>query len=159
MALKVNSKPWLIFLKTVLVSTFFITDVFALQAEFKEIKKIEEKEKTQPQEVITRRKVEYTAGGLRDPFQTYIEEERRGAKAQETEEAKLPSLKVQGIIWGGSLPQAIVNNKVVKAGDIIEGVRIVEIKKDGIILFFSGRQYTLPSPGAGGSSKEKPEGG
>jgi len=95
-------------------------------------------------EVIARPTVEYRAENLRDPFK-----EPRQDKDREDggSQAKLPDLQVQGIIWGTDIPQAIINNKVVKVGDTIAGgVRIVEINKDGVSVFFKNRNYNLSSP-------------
>lgn len=90
---------------------------------------------------------EYKAEDLKDPFQSYAEKEGAplGKKEEEAEISKepLPALTVQGVIWGGNLPQAIINNKVVKIGDTQEGVSIVDINKNGVIVFFKGRKYGL----------------
>lgn len=96
-------------------------------------------------------KIEYTAEGLRDPFEGCLKEEEKVSLVQEEEkpggpEQRLPSLTVQGIIWGGSLTQAIINNKVVKTGDTIEGAKIIKIDKDGILALYGGSQFNLSSP-------------
>ncbi len=98
---------------------------------------------------ITRPKVSYTARGLRNPFEQPGGEgsdERQGTK----KERVLPRLTVQGIIWDGNFPQAISENKVVKARDTLEGARIVSISKDGITVIFDGVEHkltTLPAAG------------
>jgi len=81
-------------------------------------------------------KIEYKSEDLRDPF------EKEQPKGQ-IETNLLPSLQVQGIVWGGSFPQAIINNKVLRVGDTIEGVRITNITKDSVTVFFGNRQYNL----------------
>jgi hypothetical protein len=53
---------------------------------------------------------------------------------------------VQGVIWGGIMPQAIINNKIVNIGDVIEGAEVIEISKKGVTLLYKKRKYTLPSP-------------
>jgi hypothetical protein len=55
----------------------------------------------------------------------------------------------------------IINNKVLKIGDIIEGARISSINKEGVILFYGNREYSLSSPAAASNSdiKEKSQGG
>ena len=50
------------------------------------------------------------------------------------------------MIWGGSFSQAIINNKVLKIGEIIDGVRITEISKNGIVVLFDNQLYKLASP-------------
>ena len=94
-------------------------------------------------------KSEYKAKDLRDPFQLFKIEEKEKPEEQEqvteekVEEVPLPDLKIQGIVWGGSLPQAIINNKVVRVGDTIEEVRITDINKSGVTVFFKNGQYNL----------------
>jgi len=87
-------------------------------------------------------KIEYKSEDLKDPFQ----EEKIEIKEQpqvEIEIKPLPSLQIQGIVWGGGFPQAIINNKVVRVGDTIEEVRITDINKSGVTVFSGNRQYNL----------------
>lgn len=96
-------------------------------------------------------KIEYKSEDLKDPFQEEkieIQEEQQ----QEQEARPLPALNVQGIVWGGNLLQAIINNKVVRVGDTIEGARISDISQSGVTLFFGNRQYKL-TPSSPFSSK------
>jgi len=99
-----------------------------------------------------RPKVQYKADSLRDPFEGYIKKKPGTVKGPK---AQLPPLVVQGVIWGTSLPQAIINNKVVKVGDKIQGVEIIKIEKGRIEVVFEGWHYNLSSPGV--SSKDKQE--
>lgn len=101
---------------------------------------------------VVRPNVEYRAKGLRNPFEQPITDsasEDGGSLGLQKEKA-LPSLTVQGIIWGGSFPQAIINGKVVKIGDVIEGVDIVNISKEGVTVLFAGVEHKLTtSPALG----------
>jgi hypothetical protein len=112
--------------------------------------------------LVTRPVIEYTSAGLRDPFadqlQLAIQQEKKEKelKAPEVsqEEASLEepmpdlgSYKVQGLIWGGGFPQAIINNRVFSVGDSIDGFKITGIEKTGITLDFAGRTVSLPAPG------------
>jgi hypothetical protein len=110
----------------------------------------------QAEETIQRPAVDYSAQDLRDPFML-----KAGGKAtpkigQGGERKPLPQLNVQGLIWGGKFPQAIINNKVVKVGDVLDNVEILEIDKDGVTVLFEGLQYDLSSPVAGPSPDNKP---
>jgi hypothetical protein len=58
----------------------------------------------------------------------------------------LPELKVQGLIWGGNIPQAIINGNVVAVGDVVNEARIEAIDRSGITVFFDKRSYTIFSP-------------
>lgn len=112
--------------------------------------------------VILRPVIEYSSGDLRDPFgdlfQLAAEREKKEKEMQSIQspqettepEKPLPSLdkfQVQGVVWGGKFPQAIINNKILGVGDSIEGVEIVSIEKKGITLNFAGRMATLATPG------------
>lgn len=120
-----------------------------------------------PSGVIPREGEDYKGEGLRDPFKDYfdtiipppVEVEERGD--MNAPDQPLPSLQVQGIIRGSRFNQAIINNKIVKVGDSIEGVRITTIEKDGVTVFFGNKSYNISSPAAGilQESKKKPEGG
>jgi hypothetical protein len=94
--------------------------------------------------------VEYKATDLRDPFQFFkIEGKDKPGKqelAQDIPDAPLPAMLIQGIICGGTLPQAIINNKIVKVGDTIEGAEVIEISKEAVIVHFGRRDHELPSP-------------
>ncbi len=98
------------------------------------------------EEVVSVPTVEYKAGMLRDPFQGYKEEKETAQAASEAMVKPLPALTVQGIVWGGSIPQAIINNKVLKEGDLIGEVKITKINKEGIEVFYTGRPYLISSP-------------
>jgi len=89
-------------------------------------------------------RIEYKSEGQRDPF---LQEEVEIVEPEvEFEPQPLPLLEVQGMVWGGTLPQAIINNKVVKIGDVIEGVRIAAIDKNGITVFFQNQPHILKVP-------------
>jgi len=100
-------------------------------------------------------KIEYKAEGLRDPF----EEEKIEIK-DEGPAKPLPPLQVTAIVWGGVIPQAIINDEVVKVGDMIEGVRIIDIKNNSITVFFDNRKHniTTSSPLQKQDSKGNPQG-
>jgi hypothetical protein len=104
-------------------------------------------------------KIEYKADGLDDPFGGQEVEEP--VKEEKVEMKPLPQLTIQGLIWGGHFPQAIVNNKVWRVGDTVEEARIVDINKEGLVIDFQGQQYNITSPGVRSSKlvQSKLEGG
>lgn len=134
------------------ILNFSAVSVFAVPNAIKLIEELEKK--TQERKEPLREGVAYTAGGLRDPFKWLItgqlaaDERGQGETVIAVRQAQPPPpLTVQGVIWGGVLPQAIVNNQVVKADDVIEGgVKIINIAREGIKIFFDGRQYNLIAP-------------
>ncbi len=133
------------------IFTLFVAGLFIVPAVFPA-------EKTPPPEVIVRPKVKYKTGELRDPFQSPLIEAKPTAKreASGAAESRPPSLTVQGLVWGGNFPQAIVSNKVAKVGDTISGARVISIDKNGVTVFIEGRQYRLPSPAASAGPSKKP---
>lgn len=142
------------FFAIVFIFGLLVFDIFATPTEFEAMKKMSEAEKATPQtDAIVRPTVEYTAADSKDPFQKPIVDATPppGNEAPVTglPERQLPSLTVQGVIWGGKLPLAIINDKVVKVGDIIEEAKIISIDRDGISVFFKDKQYNLASPASG----------
>ena len=93
----------------------------------------------------------YTASELKDPFKDYITPTKAelGTTFPSGEEKSFkqpPLFNVQGIIWGGPLPMAIINNKVVKEGDILDEAKIIKIDKEGISFFYYGEEYKILAP-------------
>ena len=145
------------FMMIAFVSAPFIADVFAVDTQAQTVKSLIAEEGTVAPETILRPKIEYKAETLRDPFQGPITKGAVGGEKIRSgggSESKVPPLKVQGVIWGGSLSQAIINNKVVTIGDDIEGAKIIYIDRQGITVIFEGKQYRLLSPGVGDTSGE-----
>ena len=99
---------------------------------------------------ILRPIVKYDAGKFKDPFQKPIIERKGMPEPEEAILAKAaaphPSLSIEGVIWGGSIPQAIINHTVVRIGDEIGGVRVVSINREGVTFSSSGEEFTVPSP-------------
>jgi hypothetical protein len=99
----------------------------------------------------------YKADGLKDPFRARIKKSDQPVMEEKKEEKvdkPLPLLTIEGIIWGGKFPQAIVNGQVARVGDSImagtanagDNVRIDAISRDGITVFFNNRTYEVSSP-------------
>lgn len=86
--------------------------------------------------------VKYTSQDLRDPFQSPFEM-GVGAIEQPMVSPGLTHLKIQGIVWGSKMPQAIINNAVVGVGEVIAGVEILDIRREGVYVLYEGRQYIL----------------
>lgn len=143
----------------VFIFNLFLSPAFATQAdEYQKMKALEEMEEKPSVEMIVRPYVEYRAEseGIRDPFKGLDQTTSEGTAMLPVESQEpLPDLTVQGIVWGARFPQAVINNKVVKVGDTIEGnVKVVNIDKEGIIVIFHGRQYNLAAPAAAGFSSD-----
>jgi hypothetical protein len=71
-------------------------------------------------------------------------DDQSGIAAQKAAEIQPPDLKLNGLVWNTTKPQAIINDQVVNIGDIIENSKIVDIKKDGVDIIFSEKLFTIP---------------
>ena len=145
-----------------LALNFFCLAVFAQLLPEERFSQFLSKEKPAKAELITDVKVEYTADNFRDPLRPQIvrpkAEEAEGLVAIEEEKPKVSemlSLSLQGIIWNPDNPLAIINNSVVKIGDILlvpkdsettEEVTIMDITKDEVTIIYLGEVERLPSP-------------
>jgi hypothetical protein len=61
--------------------------------------------------------------------------------AQVSSAAVASRLKLNGIVWDEKNPYAMVNDKVVKVGDVIEGFRVLEIKQGSVILWSDAGKF------------------
>jgi hypothetical protein len=102
----------------------------------------------------------YTADDLRDPFKSYLATEPLpdAAPLEKPVEAVAPSpsFTIQGIFWGANFPQAIVNDKIVKEGDVINDARILSITRESVKFLFANREFSVsPSSSQPTSSDER----
>jgi hypothetical protein len=58
-------------------------------------------------------------------------------------EIRLPTLKLQGVVVGEEMHQAIINDQVVPLLGTIEGARVEAVSKEGVELFFKGKKFFL----------------
>ncbi|MFA5276742.1 MAG: hypothetical protein WC417_07635 [Candidatus Omnitrophota bacterium] len=112
-------------------------------------------------EMITRPNAVY-GGSKRDPFATVIIKKEKGTERVKSSgeddsaaRSVVDSFSVQGIIWGGSFPQAIINNKVYKTGESIQGLYISNIDKSGITFSSGAKKYILNMSAAGHAVKKR----
>jgi hypothetical protein len=149
------------FFAGIFVLTLVVDYVFAIKTETQVIKELEKKERDEAPVNVTVPKVEYKTESLKNPFQGYLKKPEAEAASGKQQEVPPPTLTIQGIIWGGELPQAIIDNKVVKVGDVIQEARIIDINKYGVTISFKGRQYNISSPASANmqTQEQKIEGG
>lgn len=109
-------------------------------------------------EFVVRPNVSYTADqleGVIDPFEPAVKKEEPLLTTQELIEQGdfvPPELTIQAIIWGGPFPQAIVNDRIVRVGDVISEAMVVDIHSDGIVFSYKNKQFGVASPGTGGGT-------
>jgi hypothetical protein len=60
-------------------------------------------------------------------------------------EPKAPKLVLSGVFFSQTSSYAIINNQIVKEGDIIEGVVVKRINQEDVVLESSGVPFTLSS--------------
>ena len=104
---------------------------------------------TDAEESTFKPEISYTAEKFRDPFTNPVRAEilnSHEGSDPNVPEIPLPPMQVQGIFWGGKFPQAIINDKIVKVGETIEGAQVVAIEKDLVTVFFGDKKFDLPSP-------------
>ena len=104
--------------------------------------------------------VEYKSSQMRDPFRPLkaVKEKVKQEKAGDLKQAgaNIGNLKVEGMIWGGRFPQAIINERVLNVGDTIDGAEILSIDKNGITLSSNGVLNVLTVTGVNPVSGENP---
>ncbi|TRZ51463.1 MAG: hypothetical protein D4S01_04695 [Dehalococcoidia bacterium] len=76
-----------------------------------------------------------------DPFTASIPEYLMLEKGSELPQVK--DLTLSGVIWLGDVPSAIISGDAVKVGDDIEGLEVLEILKDCVILERRGERVKL----------------
>jgi len=86
-------------------------------------------------------KVDYFGSQYRDPLKSLLPK----VPAEITK--RTLNLDVQGIIWGGDTPNAIIKSeeesKVLGVGDTISGVKILDISEKGVLILFAGEKFLL----------------
>ena len=55
----------------------------------------------------------------------------------------LPGINIAGVVWNTDRPQAIINGQIAGIGDMVSGVKIIDIQKTGITVLFQDRTETL----------------
>jgi hypothetical protein len=100
----------------------------------------------------------YLAQDLRDPMKSLLPEAPKPQRAnvRPTGVQQLPpsppSLRVQGLLWGGREPQAIIDDAVYKVNDTVKGAKILEITRDGVTIEHLGTPvFYSPTGGEQGS--------
>jgi hypothetical protein len=101
--------------------------------------------------------VQYTASNLRDPLISLLPKEDQAGqgkpgKADRTSPppppAQPPAVAVQGMVWGGPRPQALIDGELYEVGDAVQGARIVAIDRNGVTVELQGSTFHLTTPSA-----------
>lgn len=54
-----------------------------------------------------------------------------------------PDLKVSGVLWAGPKPQAIVNDRVVGIGDVVQKAKVTAIRKGKVEFSVQGKIFIV----------------
>ena len=101
----------------------------------------------------------YTAQELRDPLKSLLpteppppESSPISTEAAQPQQMSPPALRLQGLLWGGPKPKAIINDDVYGIGDVVEGATIKFIDHRQVTVDFQGTALSLST------TKERPAG-
>jgi hypothetical protein len=83
-----------------------------------------------------------------DPFINLLQIDIYRSALKKTEpvvdsQSPLPDFVIQGIVWNTEMPQAILNGQVIRIGDTIEGVKVLQIEKEGITILYRGEKLLI----------------
>jgi hypothetical protein len=82
---------------------------------------------------------EYDDHGARDPFvPVWIGRRVPGAK-----QTARPVLKVSAIAWDAVSPTAIINDRLVREGDVVDGAKVAKIGQSSVTMTFAGQSFTV----------------
>ena len=141
------------------IAIFFLLILFILKGVFAEEGKDDNDE---AKEESSQNALNYNASDFRDPFKSYIpsEKEKVGLTVGNIEviekEVVLPQFEVQGVVWGTSLPMAIIDGQILSIGDKIREAKIVEITRDYIALIYEDKRFSIHTTYIGSSDSETP---
>jgi len=68
-------------------------------------------------------------------------------------ELDLSVFQVSGLVWGQAAPKAIINDNVYGIGDELEGAKILNISKEGILFGYNNKKYLLNRDGSSVADK------
>lgn len=80
----------------------------------------------------------YRSRGRRDPMVPLISEKKAAG-----EKAGIPGVSLTGIVWDKYCPLAIVNDEVVKSGDVVKEVKILRIEPDRLVVFYNSEEVII----------------
>ncbi len=98
--------------------------------------------------------LQYTASALRDPLRSLLAREPAGRPSPDQGSSggyavvsppapQPPAVTVQGLVWGGGTPQAIIDGQVYGVGEQVQGAIIVVIDDRGVEVEVQGQTFWL----------------
>lgn len=95
----------------------------------------------------------YTAFELRDPLKSLLPKPATASAAGPAGRAAAapaqppppPKLRIEGLLWGGGKPQAIIDGRVYGVQDAVAGMTITEINRSGVTIEYLGQPVVYPT--------------
>lgn len=84
---------------------------------------------------------EFPANSYNDPFSSNQSSVPSETVAVEPLIVDPPEVDLVGIIYDTSYPQALFNNHIVSIGDVIDGIKVVDISKSGILVEYKEKPF------------------
>jgi hypothetical protein len=82
----------------------------------------------------------YDSGGRHDPFTPWVTDDGRLQILKTQEEKSHSELKIEGIIYDKyDISYAIVNEKVVKISDTVDGYQVLKIEENKVVFIKEGQ--------------------
>lgn len=95
--------------------------------------------------------IEPIGAALRDPFDLPLDLQKKFTQDEseleeleyDVKETDLPSVGLQGVVWGGLSPIAFIDGKVYKIGDNVSDAQIMGIDKKGVYFLYHGKKVLM----------------
>ena len=84
-----------------------------------------------------------TSSGSRDPFNWSTEFIDQYLARMRGKQDPFAGLQISGIVWDPQTPLAIINNELLKEGEMIKDVMVLKISQDSVLLGREGLRHTL----------------
>ncbi|MCQ9204688.1 MAG: hypothetical protein NG737_00005 [Omnitrophica bacterium] len=84
----------------------------------------------------------YSKSVYRNPFASLIPTDRP-KPAGKKREVELPSLSIEGVLWGNDKPQTIIDGEVYSVGDKLKGLeaKVFRIEKNVVFISYGDKIY------------------
>lgn len=76
-----------------------------------------------------------------EPVKVVVTPQKTVTQPKPKPKPTIPTIKLQGIIWGTDQPQAIIGDKVVGIGGIVQGAKLESIQRDGADFTIEGEKF------------------
>ena len=72
-----------------------------------------------------------------------ISEQKKTSVSIFSKKPRLPSIKIEGILYNATSPIVIINGKIYKVGDTYKGAQIIQISKDSVKFTFQDEEFVI----------------